>query len=97
MKPQILECKLREIPPDEILYKTYNAFQLCEHASVAVEDGQKDDHQLAIVASLIPMSFELTYPAGPRYDFTIQNAFNDSYWAPHRPTLLDTSQMSKDI
>ena len=53
MKPQILECKLCEIPPDEGLYKTYNTFQLCEHASVAVEDGQIDDHQLAIVASLL--------------------------------------------
>ena len=60
MRPQILERKLHEIPPDEGLYKTYNAFQLCEHASIAVEDSQKDDHQLAIVASLIPMSFELT-------------------------------------
>ena len=33
LRPQILECKLREIPPDEGLYTTYNAFQLCEHAS----------------------------------------------------------------
>ena len=38
----------------------YNAFQLCEHASVAVEDGQIYDHQPAIVASLLPMSFEFT-------------------------------------
>ena len=97
MRPQILERKLHKIPPDEGLYKTYNTFQLCEHASIAVEDGKKYDHQLAIVASLIPMSFELTYPTRPRYmyDFTVWNAFNDSYWAPHRPTLLDTSQMSK--
>ena len=60
MRPQILERKLHKIPPDEGLYKTYNTFQLCEHASTAVEDGKKDDHQLAIVVSLIPMSFELT-------------------------------------
>ena len=54
MRPQILECKLREIPPDEELYTTY-LFQSCEHASIAVEDGQKDDHQLAIAAHAMRM------------------------------------------
>ena len=55
MRPQILECKLCEILPDEGLYTTYNAFQLCEHASIGVEDGQKDDHQLAIAARAMRM------------------------------------------
>ena len=58
MRPQILECKLCEIL--EVLYTTYNAFQLCEHASIAVEDGQKDDHQLAIAARAMRMVDDVT-------------------------------------
>ena len=41
MRPQILERKLHKRPPDEELYKTYNAFQLCEDASIAVVQTAK--------------------------------------------------------